>query len=161
LHLSFDEVALSADLTFCGASAYNGLYEDLGTLGRTKEMAKNALVFVVQGLRKSWKQPVAYYFVKNTVKDCHLKQIICKIISELQIRGFEVVATVCDQGSTNVSAVKKLQKETTTDGREGLYFFVNNKKIITFFDTPHLLVECSALQYMHKNNFRGGFIVTS
>jgi hypothetical protein len=23
------------------------------------------------------------------------------------------------------------------------------------------IVECSALQYMHKNNFRGGFIVTS
>jgi hypothetical protein len=33
-----------------------------------------------------------------------------KIICELQTRSFEVVATVCDQGSTNVSANKKLQK---------------------------------------------------
>jgi hypothetical protein len=53
--LSFDDVALSADLTYCGASDLIMGYEDLGTLGRTKEMAKNALVFMVQGLRKSWK----------------------------------------------------------------------------------------------------------
>jgi hypothetical protein len=30
-----------------------------------------------------------------------------------------------------------------------------------FFLSVSVLVECSALQYMHKNNFRGGFIVTS
>jgi hypothetical protein len=125
--LSFDEVSLSADLTYCGASDLIIGYEDLGLLGRTKDMAKNALVFMVQGLRKSWKQPVAYYFVKNSVKVIYLKQIICKVISELQSRGFKVVATVCDQGSTNV------------DERQGPYFFVNNNKVITFFDTPHLL----------------------
>jgi hypothetical protein len=137
--LSFDEVSLSADLTYCGASDLIIGYEDLGLLGRTKDMAKNALVFMVQGLRKSWKQPVAYYFVKNSVKAIYLKQIICKVISELQSRGFKVVATVCDQGSTNVSAIHKLQKTTRVDERQGPYFFVNNNKVITFFDTPHLL----------------------
>jgi hypothetical protein len=137
--LSFDEVSLSADLTYCGASDLIIGYEDLGLLGRTKDMAKNALVFMVQGLRKSWKQPVAYYFVKNSVKVIYLKQIICKVISELQSRGFKVVATVCDQGSTNVSAIHKLQKTTRVDERQGPYFFVNNNKVITFLDTPHLL----------------------
>jgi hypothetical protein len=98
-----------------------------GYWGGLKIWQKNALVFMVQGLRKSWKQPVAYYFVKNSVKVIYLKQIICKVISELQSRGFKVVATVCDQGSTNV------------DERQGPYFFVNNNKVITCFDTPHLL----------------------
>jgi hypothetical protein len=27
--------------------------------------------------------------------------------------------------------------------------------------TTLIIVECSALQYMHKNDFRGGFVVTS
>lgn len=50
-----------------------------------------------------------------------------------------MVSTVCDQNSLNVSAINQLQKETCIDGREGPYFFVKAHKVITFFDTPHLL----------------------
>jgi hypothetical protein len=36
-----------------------------------------------------------------------------------------------------------------------------NRNAIAWPTSLIYIVECSALQYMHKNNFRGGFIVTS
>lgn len=56
-----------------------------------------------------------------------------------------VVATVCDQGSTNQSAIKTLLKETneqfTRTNQENPYFgFVEgNQEIIPLFDVPHLM----------------------
>lgn len=77
----------------------------------------------MQALRKSWKQPITCYFVKNSVKATYLKQIICDVIRELQTCGFNVVATVCDQGSTNVSAINKLQQDKVSGHRNRSYLF--------------------------------------
>lgn len=68
--LSFDEIALTADLTYDSITDAIIGFEDLGSLGRTKLMAKSALV---QGLHEKWKQPVAFYFVKTSVKGKDLK----------------------------------------------------------------------------------------
>lgn len=42
-------------------------FEDYGKQGKTEKVADKVLVFIVQGLYKKFKQPLAFYFVKGTV----------------------------------------------------------------------------------------------
>ena len=64
--------------------------------------------------------------------------IIKEIIGQLQAVGLNVVATVCDQGSTNQSALTKLCSEPN-EKQGPFYFFVNEQPVVTIFDVPHLL----------------------
>ncbi|XP_064214479.1 uncharacterized protein LOC135266932 [Tribolium castaneum] len=116
----------------------NSGYEDMGSLGRTNKAVNHALVFMIRRLRLQWKQVIAYYFTANTVSANNLKFLIEEIISQLQNIGLTVVATVCDQGTTNVSALNQLYAKQHP--RQGsYYFFINNQPIVTIFDVSHLL----------------------
>lgn len=60
-------------------------------------------VVMARGLKSSWKQPVFFSF------DCQMTpDIIYSIATELFNKGFLVVATVCDMGTTNRSLYRKL-----------------------------------------------------
>jgi hypothetical protein len=50
----------------------------------------------------------AYYFSANTVTANNVKFLIKEIISQLQEIGFNVWCTVCDQPTTNCSALNQL-----------------------------------------------------
>ncbi|KAJ8913902.1 hypothetical protein NQ315_005699 [Exocentrus adspersus] len=114
-------------------------YEDLGTLGRTRNYANHALTFMVRGIKKNYKIPVAIYFTKDTIKTNMLKQLIVVVIEVLQGIGFHVMATVCDQGPTNRAAINLLTREYATENMSPYSFTVNNQEICTIFDVPHLL----------------------
>jgi hypothetical protein len=43
-------------------------FEDRGSQGRTCNIANHALLFMICGLCKKWKQPVAYYFTRGSTK---------------------------------------------------------------------------------------------
>ena len=137
--LMFDEIGLSKQLVFDRMRDKIIGYVDLGPLGRKNELANEALVFMIHGLHKSWKQPIAYFFTKDTVKTNDLKFLIKDIISSLQKAGLRVLATVCDQGPTNRAAINQLTKEKAVLDKPGPYFIVNGDKIFTLFDPPHLL----------------------
>ncbi|KAF2880292.1 hypothetical protein ILUMI_25888 [Ignelater luminosus] len=132
--LLFDEMAVTPNLTYLQSADEVVGYVDLGSLGRRNILANHALVFMVQGIYKHWKQPVAYYFTHDTISANDLKFLLKEIISALQRVGFIIMCTVCDQGSTNRSAIRQLTKDQL-----GPYFYVNWQKIVTVFDPPHLL----------------------
>lgn len=134
--LIFDEISLSEQMTLDTSSDKVTGYVDLGPLGRHNHYANHALCFMVNGLHKSWKQPVAYFFTKDTIKTGDLKFLIKYLIIELEKTGLTILSTICDQGSTNRSAIKQLCQENS---RPGSYFLVNNHKVYTIFDPPHLL----------------------
>ncbi|KAH0819018.1 hypothetical protein GEV33_003773 [Tenebrio molitor] len=113
-------------------------FEDIGHLGRTNKAANHALVFMVRGVRKQWKQVIAYYFTSKTIQTANLKFLIKEIISQLQGIGLNVLATVCDQGPTNCAALRKLCDQRHPR-QSSYYFFVKDKPIVTIFDVPHLL----------------------
>ncbi|KAJ3640443.1 hypothetical protein Zmor_003738 [Zophobas morio] len=93
---------------------------------------------MVRGIKKNYKQTVAYYFTRDTIKTHSLKQIIVEVIKQLQEIGLNVMATVCDQGTTNKAALKKLCA-LNQDRPSPYYFVVNDQRICTIFDVPHLL----------------------
>lgn len=151
ISLIFDEIALSQNLTYSRCDDEIVGYLDLGSLGRQNILANHALVFMIQGIRKNWKQPFTYYFTKDTISSSSLKCLVVETITALQSIGLRVLCTICDQGVTNRTAIKMLIEEKIIDKTEP-YFICNNQKIFTLFDTPHLLK--STRNALEKYNIR-------
>lgn len=86
--LLFDEISFSDQLTFDSAKDKVLGYVDLGLLGRINNHANHAIVFMIHGLHKPWKQPVAYFFTKDTVKTPQLKFLIKNVIMTLEEGGY-------------------------------------------------------------------------
>jgi hypothetical protein len=95
-------------------------FEDYGT-ERTRFTANHALLFMVRGLHRKWKQPVAYYFIHGSTKE---------VLGACQNAGLHVVATVCDMGANKVKALRQL-------GATRLKPFVKfqNREIVTVYDS--------------------------
>lgn len=140
----FDEMSLKPNVTYnerkdkvCGFVT-NGLET-------RPDYADHAQVFMVRGLIKNYKQPVAYTFSQAATKGPELAMQLKLVITELQNAGLIVVATVCDQGTNNVNCIKYLLQETRgkllRKGEEPQdnSFLVNDEFIIPLYDPPHLI----------------------
>ncbi|CAH2985715.1 unnamed protein product [Chilo suppressalis] len=114
--------------------------------GRRNEIADKCIVFMIQGIQKKYKQPMAFYFVKGNISSQHLSSLISNIIKVLEDATFTVVATVCNQGPTNWGALSQLKQNAHVPS-DANYFYLNNRKIYIIFDVPHLFKSI-------RNNFR-------
>lgn len=145
----FDEIALKKRLIYDIASDKVDGYVDIAAEGgRTQEIADHALVFMLQGIHKKFKQPIAHYFVKGTISTQKLAVIIKNVIQAVRDTGYTVISTVCDQGPTNVGALKLL-KHLCGNPDDANFFLVNNEKIFIIYDVPHLFKSI-------RNNFLNG-----
>ncbi|KAF9417923.1 hypothetical protein HW555_005068, partial [Spodoptera exigua] len=59
-------------------------------------IASDALTFMAIGLRKNWKQPIAFYFFGDSVTVDRLAVLIKEVLRPCFDTGLEVVGTVCD-----------------------------------------------------------------
>lgn len=139
----FDEMELESSLKYNRKKdTLIGFQDD----GVTKQplFADHANVFMVKGVYRKWKQPVVYSFSNGPIKSTSLKNLILEVIKECFSIGLNVVATICDQGSTNQAAIKMLLKDTSEfyarKNEENPYFGfqVDNKEVVPLFDVPHL-----------------------
>lgn len=142
--LIFDEVALSPGLYYHKTWDQIIGFEDFGTNNNNK-IADHALVFMVKGLKGKYKQPISFTFCQSATKTAVLKKLIQEVLTAVQSTGLKVIATVCDQSSTNMSVIKDLLEDTKrkylSEGKEfkSLAFEWNSTKIFPIFDPPHLL----------------------
>nr|CAH7740709.1 unnamed protein product [Callosobruchus chinensis] len=120
----FDEIALKPKLDYNESFDYIEGYEDLGFLGRKNEIANSALVFYVRG----------------PVKGDILAQLIKEVIEGLRRLQLIPVALVADQGTNNRNAYKILGASKLNP-----VITINNLKLFTIFDVPHLLKVCEII----------------
>lgn len=151
----FDEMSLKPNV------AYNERKDRVSgfvTNGREtrSDYADHAQVFMIRGLVKNYKQPVAYTFSQAATKGPELASQLKSVITELQAAGLIVVATVCDQGTNNTQCIKILTEETRAillrkgqEPREQV-ILINDQQIIPLYDPPHLL-KCLRNNLMTKN----------
>jgi len=133
--LTFDEVALEPGLFFNPSTGSIDGFVDLGMGRRTSQIADHAFNLQVQGLRRHYKQPFGHVFTHGAIKQLDLCRLLVEAIGALQSTGLIVLASVCDQGSTFVPALKRLIALT---GERDNSFKVNGQTIIVIFDVPHL-----------------------
>lgn len=143
--LVFDEMAIKSALVYNkGLDMIEG-FENLGELGTTKYIADHALVYMVRGLYKKWKQPLAYFLTSGTVKGKALQLLTKQCIDKLEEIGLCVKILVCDQGSNNRNFLETEEKV----GVEKPFIEHKNKKVYVVYDPPHLLKNV-------RNNLKKG-----
>lgn len=76
--LMFDEVSLSPELQYNSSTGIIHDFEDNGSF-RTRNFADHALVFLVKGIYKNFKQPIAYNFCKSSTGTHQLAVLIKKL----------------------------------------------------------------------------------
>lgn len=115
-------------------------------VNRSQDFADHALVFMIRGVVKNWKQAVAFTFCEGTTRSRVLKNLIKEVIEELRAIGLTVISTVCDQASANCSAINQLIQETKEDyirrgeslEHKSNRFEVGTVPIVALYDVPHL-----------------------
>lgn len=142
--LLFDEMDIKENVEY---DAYNDrIVGFIEASDGSRKWANRALVFMLQGVARKWKQPVAYYFSNNGCSADILKNYLEVVISVTQnIADLDVVATICDMGSSNVKALREMGSSL-----ENPYILFNEKRIYTIFDPPHLL-KCTVSLFRKHN----------
>ncbi|KAG8231969.1 hypothetical protein J437_LFUL008890 [Ladona fulva] len=122
----FDEMSIREHVQYeCKGDKFLGL-ENLGSArGVTTALAKQALVFMVRGIVTSWKQPVAFYFTRDTMPSDVLVYILAEVLQQCYAAGLTVLSTVCDMAAKNV---KPLRIMGATEKRPYLLF--QEKKVV-------------------------------
>ena len=132
--LLFDEMSIRENVWFNQKFDCIEGFEDLGSQGRTCSIANHALLFMLRGLHRKWKQPVAYYLSRGSTKAEMLVQFLNEVLGACQNVGLHVLATVCDMGTNNVKAMKLLGSTTSEP-----FIQFQNQAFATIYDPPHLL----------------------
>ena len=89
--LVFDEISIEPGFTYKkDEDVMYGLEE---VPERRKKIADHAMVFLVRGLGKNWKQPVSFYFSQGAMGAAEVAVELKKTISTLQEIGLCVVST--------------------------------------------------------------------
>lgn len=153
--LLFDEMALKSNLTYNERLDKVIGFVDNGE-ETTKEFADHAQVFMIRGLVKNYKQPIGFTFSASATKGCELAKQIKSYVREITNAGLTVVATVCDQGSGNRSAIKYLIEESRAawirrgEEPKNNIILVDNTEVVPLYDTPHLM-KCIRNNLMVKD----------
>lgn len=142
--LCFDEISLKRSVSY---DVSNDRIEGIDESGQPVD---HAGVFMIRSINGKWKQPFGYFLTSGTMKSHILKNRIEESVKQILATGFIPAVFVMDQGSNNTSAFRQLGVT-----REKPFFNVENNKIYSMYDIPHLTKSI-------RNNFRKhGFYVGS
>lgn len=134
--LIFDKLPVAEYLRFDPSMDLIVGYEDLGNGHRTSTCNDQVFVFIAQGLIHKWKQPFAYYFVKNGMEATTLVHLIREVVTTCFSAHINVEVLVCDMNLLNIEALSLLGSN-----EERPYFTHDGKRIVTIFNPPHLLIS--------------------
>ncbi|KAH1021550.1 hypothetical protein HUJ04_011049 [Dendroctonus ponderosae] len=142
--LMFDEIALQLGLQYNYKLDCVDGFVDLGGSDRRAKFADHALVFLIKGIRKKWRQPICFTFCEGTTKTAALVNLIKYVVRSVCETGLTIVATVSDQGATNASAIRSLINHTQSycirkevnNRYQG--YLVDEMEIVHLYDVPHL-----------------------
>jgi hypothetical protein len=106
--LMLDAMAIRQQLVYSPSQQKMLGTVDLGlSEGNEVELAKEALVFMVVGLRGGWKAPVAYYFT-NTLSSATQKELLLHCVEALHSVGVFVRTLTMDGHATNLGMCRQL-----------------------------------------------------
>ena len=94
----------------------DGFFDIGGRFGRRPIVATNVLVFMVKSITTKWKQTIGHFFIGPTLQWDGLRKIVMEALIFCNDVGLTVVATVCDQESSQCRLWKELGVTPQTPG---------------------------------------------
>ncbi|XP_025985726.2 uncharacterized protein LOC105203458 [Solenopsis invicta] len=141
--LLWDEMSLQPSLIYNKMEDQIIGFEDWG-MRRTRKIADHAITFYFRCLKTGQKMPLGYGFCESATKASQLVCCIKQWLANIIISGFIPVATVCDQGATNIAAINTLIADSNLiRAKKNLppknTFIIKGKEIVPIYDYVHLL----------------------
>lgn len=135
--LIMDEMAIR-QLKYWKRGKYEGIV-DMGTGISDEDVAKEALVFLVNCINGSWKLPVAYFFV-NGLSGLQRANLVVQCLEKLHETGVEIVSLTFDGCPANLTMVKKLGCSIEENVLKTVFAHPSTKKdVAIFLDPCHML----------------------
>ena len=106
--LAFDEMSIRKHLNYNTRLDQIDGYQDHAIQGRTSQIASHALTFMAIGLRKNWKQPIAFYFSGDSVTADRLTVLIKEVSCNL----YKITSFLLN--SKNVLSLTNFKKKEVT-----------------------------------------------
>jgi len=108
-------------------------------IGDSADEAKEALVFMVVGLKGAWKMAFAYFFTRTLEAQAQC-QLILHALSLLHEAGMLVVGMTMDGHASNVAMCRLLGCEMTLPNLRPVFRDPASERIIrVFFDACHMV----------------------
>lgn len=137
LVLIMDEMDIKKGIRYC--SSRDKIVGYVHQIQKVSVMAKKVLVFMIRGLNKViGNVVVASFSTEKGIKGDELAVLIRFIIKELKAVGFRVRFVNQDQSGVNRRAYDLLGARV-----EEPYFYVDDMKVWTIYDIPHLIKSVS------------------
>lgn len=143
--LLFDEIRLTENLEYnVSEDSVCGFVNDESET--FPEFANSAMVWQLQGIHGTpWKQPVAFTLNRGTCSWTDICTYYKKIVRKCINVGIHVVASICDQGGTNIRALShmiEMSRREAFQRNEELrhnVIMIDDQKVVVLYDPPHLL----------------------
>jgi len=148
--LLMDEMSLKKGLRYCKMRDLVVGYVDDGT-ERKPTMATSALVFMIRGIFKCWKQAVCFAFTCDSLQSFEVKQLTEQIFTALQDIGLKILGLVSDQGST----FSKMFREWGVSSSQP-FVNISGNRVLVFPDPPHLLKNMRNMLFHNDVVHSGG-----
>lgn len=105
--LIWDEIALQPCLQYNKMHDTIVGFEDWGNR-RTRKIADHAITFYLRCIKTGKKMPLGFGFCESGTKTAQLVRCVKEWLQNIIACDFIPVATICDQGSSNIAAVNTL-----------------------------------------------------
>lgn len=102
------------------------------------QVATEVMVFLLTGLRGSWKAPVAYFFTSSLCSET-LQQLLLHTLEHLHSHAFSVDCVTMDGHASNLAVCKGLGAKINLDKDVQSFFIVNDRKIFILLDPCHMI----------------------
>nr|CAH7755824.1 unnamed protein product [Callosobruchus chinensis] len=141
----FDEVSSETGIQYNTVGDCLQGFVDFGGNERRAIYADHALVLILKGIRRRWKQPICFCFCEHSTRTGDLVRTIKDVVRSVHNTGLKIVASISDQGTNNVAAIKYLLNETKayclSNNIENRFqgYLVDGNEIVHLYDYPHLL----------------------
>lgn len=134
--LCFDAMAIDECLQYSKQFDLVEGFADLGNEQRSKAVASHALVFMIRGATRKWKQVIGYFLYDASLSWSILQTLLYSALQFCAESGLKVICVVCDQESSQMKLWRELGVSPSTP-----YIVDPDKghKICVLPDPPHLL----------------------
>jgi len=142
VNMVLDAMAIKQHIQFNHKTQKMSGYVDLGDGGEETEVATEALVFMVVGVKGHWKAPIAYFLTRVLSPETQ-KILVLHALEALQDCGIKVICITMDGHATNISMCTQLGCVLTMKNNQPLktYFShpITGEKIFIIMDACHML----------------------
>lgn len=111
-------------------------------LDRSPDRVNSVLAFMLRGIRRKWKQPIAFFFTKSSTPWMKPYNMLKSCIDNVQQTCLEIVSITTDQGPNFCKVFKEMKCSSDRP-----FIEIDNRKIYVMPDVPHLIKSTRNIIY--------------